>query len=445
MDYDIMEVITQITKDKSLDLDYVLDTVKEGLLSAAKKKWGHTDNIRVEIDRKENDLYMIATKVVVDEVKDYTTEILLEDAREIDSEAEIGDEMEIEIPFDEFGRGAIAAAKLILVQRIREKEREQVYNEYSGRIGELVTGNVQQVDKGAILINLGRAEAVVTQKEQIPRERYRQGDRIRCVILDVQRVLKGPQVILSRADDSVLRRLYELEVPEIFEKIIEIKRMAREPGERAKIAVISHDARVDPVGACVGVKGVRVQAIVRELGNERIDIVHWDADPEIFVTRALAPATVVQIITDVENKAMEVVVDDEKLSLAIGRNGQNARLAARLTGWKITIVSENEFLERKTEHLWPGEEISGIPLSECDEISSGLAKKLFSAAIETVEMLAEKTVEELQEIEGIGPKTAEKLLNIALTVLARRKAEILAAGESENETEQEEPEEPSQD
>lgn len=445
MDYDIMEVITQITKDKNLDLDYVLDTVKEGLLSAAKKKWGHTDNVRVEIDRKENDLYMIATKVVVDEVKDYTTEILLEDAREIDSEAEIGDEMEIEIPFDEFGRGAIAATKLILVQRIREKEREQVYNEYSGRIGELVTGNVQQVDKGAILINLGRAEAVVMQKEQIPRERYRQGDRIRCVILDVQRVLKGPQVILSRADDSVLRRLYELEVPEIFEKIIEIKCMAREPGERAKIAVISHDARVDPVGACVGVKGVRVQAIVRELGNERIDIVHWDPEPEIFVTRALAPATVVQINTDVENKAMEVVVDDEKLSLAIGRNGQNARLAARLTGWKITIVSENEFLERKTEHLWPGEETSGIPLSECDEISSGLVKKLFGAAVETVEMLAEKTVEELQEIEGIGPKTADKLLNIALTVLARRKAEILAAGESEDETEQEEPEEPSQD
>ncbi len=445
MDYDIMEVITQITKDKNLDLDYVLDTVKEGLLSAAKKKWGHTDNVRVEIDRKENDLYMIATKVVVDEVKDYTTEILLEDAREIDSEAEIGDEMEIEIPFDEFGRGAIAATKLILVQRIREKEREQVYNEYSGRIGELVTGNVQQVDKGAILINLGRDEAIVMQKEQIPRERYRQGDRIRCVILDVQRVLKGPQVILSRADDSVLRRLYELEVPEIFEKIIEIKCMAREPGERAKIAVISHDARVDPVGACVGVKGVRVQAIVRELGNERIDIVHWDPEPEIFVTRALAPATVVQINTDVENKAMEVVVDDEKLSLAIGRNGQNARLAARLTGWKITIVSENEFLERKTEHLWPGEETSGIPLSECDEISSGLVKKLFGAAVETVEMLAEKTVEELQEIEGIGPKTADKLLNIALTVLARRKAEILAAGESEDETEQEEPEEPSQD
>lgn len=439
MDYDIMEVINQITKDKNLELDYVLDTVKAGLLSAAKKKWGHTDNVRVEVDRKENDLYMIATKTVVDDVKDYTTEILLEDAQEIDPEAEIGDEMEIEIPFDEFGRGAIAATKLILIQRIREKEREQVYNEYSNRIGELVTGNVQQVDKGAILVNLGRAEAVVPLKEQIPRERYRQGDRVRCVILDVQRVLKGPQVILSRADDSVLTRLYELEVPEIFEKIIEIREIAREPGERSKIAVVSHDARVDPVGACVGVKGVRVQAIVRELANERIDIVHWDPDSEIFVTRALAPATVVQISTDEENREMEVVVDDEKLSLAIGRNGQNARLAARLTGWKITVISESEFLERKTEHLWPGDVPSGSPLSESREISSGQTDKLIQAGIETFEVLSEKTVEELQEIEGIGPKTADKLLSIARTFLARRKVEILEAEEPKGETELAEP------
>jgi len=432
MDYDIMEVINQITKDKNLELDYVLDTVKAGLLSAAKKKWGHVDNVRIEVDRRENDLYMIVTKRVVEEVGDYTREILLEDAREIDAEAEIGDEMEIEIPFEEFGRGAIAATKLVLTQRIREKEREQVYNDYSNRIGELVTGTVQQVDKGAILVNLGRAEAVVPVKEQISRERYRQGDRIRCLILDVQRVLKGPQVILSRADDSVLRRLYELEVPEIFEKTIEIRTIAREPGERSKIAVLSHDARVDPVGACVGVKGVRVQAIVRELANERIDIVHWDSDPEIFVARALAPATVVQITTDEEKHEMEVVVDDEKLSLAIGRNGQNARLAARLTGWKITVISENEFLARKTEHFWPGDQPPGTPIAECEDISSGHADKLVRAGIETVDALAEKTVEQLQEIEGIGPKTADKLLSIAHLYLARRKTELLANSEADS-------------
>jgi len=435
MDYDIMQVIKQITKDKNLDLDYVLDTVKAGLLSAAKKKWGHADNVRVEVDRKENDLYMIATKKVVESVSDSTTEISLDDAQEVDAEAVVGDEMEIEIPFEEFGRGAIGAAKLILIQRIREKEREQVYNEYSGRIGELVTGNVQQVDKGAILINLGRAEAVVPLKEQIPRERYRQGDRIRCVILDVQRVLKGPQVILSRASDGLVKRFFELEVPEIFEKIIELRAIAREPGERSKIAVISHDARVDPVGACVGVKGVRVQAIVRELANERIDIVHWDPDPEIFVARALAPATVVQVFTDEESKSMEVVVDDEKLSLAIGRNGQNARLAARLTGWKITVISESEFLGRKTEKMWPGDE---TPLDEIEELGSAVKEKLARAGITSVESLAGKSDEELEGIDGIGPKTAEKLLNAVSLFMARRKTAALAAESNESESAEEE-------
>ncbi len=424
MDYEIMDVIKQITKDKNLDLDYVLETVKAGLLSAAKKKWGHADNIRVEVDRKENDIYMIATKKVVESVTNSTMEISLPDAQEVDTEAELGDEMEIEIPFEEFGRGAIGATKLVLIQRIREKEREHVYNEYSGRIGELVTGNVQQVDKGAILVNLGRAEAVVPLKEQIPRERYRQGDRIRCVILDVQRVLKGPQVILSRASDELLKRLYELEVPEIFERIIEIREIAREPGERSKIAVVSHDARVDPVGACVGVKGVRVQAIVRELANERIDIVNWDPDPEIFVTRAVAPATVVQVFTDEENKAMEVVVDDEKLSLAIGRSGQNARLAARLTGWKITIISESEFLDRKTEKVWPED----TPLAKLEKLGPAIQKKLQQAGITTVESLAGKSAEELREIDGVGSKTAEKLLNAAATFLAR--------GPEESETEE---------
>ncbi len=429
MEYGIMEVITQITKDKNLDFDYVMETVEAGLLQAARKKWGHADNIRLEVDRKEGELYMIATKKVVQDVEDYTREISLEDAQEIDAESEVGDEMEIEVPFEEFGRAAIGATKTILVQRIREKEREGVYTEYSGRIGELVTGNVQQVDKGAILVGLGRAEAVVPLKEQIPRERYRQGDRIRCVILDVQRVLKGPQVILSRAHDDVVRRLFELEVPEVFERIIEMKAIAREPGERSKIAVLSHDERVDPVGACVGVKGVRVQAIVRELANERIDIVHWDPDDEIFVTRALAPATVVQIITDEENHEMEVVVDDDKLSLAIGRNGQNARAAARLTGWKINIVSESEFLDRRTQTMWPGD----TPITKLSDIGPATLTKLEKAEITTVETLAVKTVEELTEIEGIGPKTAEKILAVAQAYVPTLEEAMQDASEEDDE------------
>jgi N utilization substance protein A len=410
-----MEVIKQITKDRNLDFEYVRETVEAGLLSAARKKYGHADNIRVEFDIKEGDVYMIATKKVAKAVNDPTTEISLEDAREIDAEAGLGDEMEIEIPFEDFGRGAISATKQVLIQRIREKEREQVYNEYSGRIGDLVTGNVQQVDKGQILVGLGRAEAVVPQKEQIPRERYRQGDRIRCVILDVQRVLKGPQVVLSRADDRLVQRLFALEVPEIFERIIEIKVIARDPGERCKIAVISHELRVDPVGACVGVKGVRVQAIVRELANERIDIVQWDPDPELFVTRALAPAKVVQIATNLDNKSMEVVVDDEKLSLAIGRGGQNVRLASRLTGWKISVVSENEYLGRRTKTAWPGD----TPLTELAEIGPATRLKLEQAGVTSVETLAHKSADELIEIEGIGPKTAEKLSAAAAAYLAR--------------------------
>ena len=425
-----MEVIKQITKDKNLDFDYVRETVEAGLLSAARKKYGHAENIRVEFDIKEGDVYLIATKKVTDTVVDPTTEISLVEAREIDEESELGDEMEIEIPFEEFGRGAIAATKQVLVQRIREKEREQVYNEYSGRIGELVTGNVQQVDKGQILITMGRAEAIVPQKEQIPRERYRQGDRIRCVILDVQRVLKGPQVVLSRADDRVIHRLFELEVPEVFERIIEIRAIARDPGERCKIAVTSHDERVDPVGACVGVKGVRVQAIVRELANERIDIVQWDPDPELFVTRSVAPAKVVKITTDVDNKSMEVVVEDEKLSLAIGRGGQNARLASRLTGWKISVVSENEYLSRKTRGVWPGD----TPLTELEEIGPATRMRLEQAGITCIETLAHKSEEELIEIEGIGPKTAEKLLTAAATFLARPQEEPRSAENSENES-----------
>ncbi len=422
MAYDIMDVIQQITKDKNLDYDYVLETVKDGLLQAAKKKYGHVDNVRIEVDKKENDLYMIATKRVVDEVDDWTTEISLEDAREIDAEADIDDEMEIEIPFEEFGRGAIGATKTILVQRIREKEREQVYNDYSNRIGELVTGTVQQMDKNGIFVTLGQAEAIVPAKEQIPRERYRQGDRIRCIIMDVQRVLKGPQVILSRASDSLLERLYELEVPEIFERIIEIKAIAREPGERSKIAVLSHDARVDPVGACVGVKGVRVQAIVRELANERIDIVHWDPDPEIFVTRALAPATVVQITTNEEERAMEVVVDDEKLSLAIGRNGQNARLAAKLTGWRITVISESQYLDRKSGKIWE-EDVPGTPLNEFEEITDSVREKLEAGGVDSIEKLSSLAPNELEAIDGIGPKTAAKLSELAQVVLAQRRAE----------------------
>jgi len=415
MEFDVMEVIHQITKAKNLDHEYVLETIKEGLLTAARKRFGEIENIRVHIDRKEGEVYMVAVKTVVDFVRDAQREVSLIDAQEIDEESEIGDEMEIELPFESFGRNAIAATKQILVQRIRERERELVYAEYKDRVGEVVTGVVQHIDKGTIVVNLSGAEAVVPHKEQIPRERFRQGDRIRAYIAEVQPNLKGPQIILSRAHIGLLLRLFELEVPEIFERIVEIRAVAREPGERSKVAVVSIDDRVDPVGACVGVKGVRVQSIVRELANERIDIVPWDPDPEMFVARALAPARVVQVRTNHEDKAMTVIVDDDKLSLAIGRNGQNARLAAKLTGWKITIRSESQYLAERSLTL-----DSKTPLDELPGIGEVTRERLEEAGIGSIEILAAKNADELTAIEGVGPKTAAKLIESAQDFVAQQ-------------------------
>jgi N utilization substance protein A len=416
IDFDIMEVVHQITKSKNLDQEYVLETIKEGLLTAAKKRFGDADNIQVHIDRREGEIYMVALKTVVAYVQDPQHEISLVEAQEVDEESEIGDEMEIELPFEEFGRNAIAATKQILVQRIREREREQVYAEYKDRVGEVVTGIVQHIDKGTIIVNMSGAEAVVPHKEQIPRERFRQGDRIRAYIADVQPNMKGPQIILSRAHPGLLLKLFELEVPEIFEKIVEIRAVSREPGERSKVAVHSIDDRVDPVGACVGVKGVRVQSIVRELANERIDIVPWDPDPETFVSRALAPARVVQIVNvDPETKEMTVIVDDEKLSLAIGRNGQNARLAAKLTGWKITIRSESQYLAQRTRALE-----TATPLDQLPGIGDATKEHLEAAGIASIENLATKTPAELVSIEGIGPKTADKLVEAAQEFVAQQ-------------------------
>lgn len=416
IDFDIMEVVHQITKSKNLDQEYVLETIKEGLLTAAKKRFGDADNIQVHIDRREGEIYMVALKTVVGYVQDPQHEVSLIEAQEVDEESEIGDEMEIELPFEEFGRNAIAATKQILVQRIREREREQVYAEYKDRVGEVVTGIVQHIDKGTIIVNLSGAEAVIPHKEQIPRERFRQGDRVRAYIADVQPNMKGPQIILSRAHQGLLLKLFEMEVPEIFERIVEIRAVSREPGERSKVAVYSIDDRVDPVGACVGVKGVRVQSIVRELANERIDIVPWDPDPETFVSRALAPARVVQIVNiDHETKEMTVIVDDDKLSLAIGRNGQNARLAAKLTGWKITIRSESQYLAQRTRALETTTTLDQLP-----GIGDATRERLEAAGITSIEALATKTPAELVSIEGVGPKTADKLVEAAQEFVAQQ-------------------------
>ena len=416
--FEILEALNQITKEKNLDLDFVVGVLETGLLSAAKKKFVYADNISVKIDLDSGQIDMHATKKVVKEVSDKNLEITLEQAKNIDPKAEIGSEINVPIEFQEFGRNAITAAKQILVQRVREAERDRIFEEYKNRIGEIVTGNVQQIEKGSLIVNLGKAEAIIPPKEQIQKERYRQGDRIRAYILDVQRTARGPQIVLSRANPGFLERLFELEVPEIFERIIEIKAIAREPGERAKIAVSSIDDRVDPVGACVGVKGTRVQSVVRELNNERIDIVPWHPDPQIFATRALAPAKIVRIDVDDQEKSMTLVVEDDMLSLAIGRAGQNARLAAKLTEWKINILSESEHKATKKLEEGPKIVVSSLP-----GIGKKIERKLAEAGIDSVQAVVKTKVEELTKIEGIGKKKAEKLIELAKEYLTPRKVE----------------------
>jgi N utilization substance protein A len=435
MAFDMLEAITLIAREKNIDLDTVVETLEASLLAAAQKKYENTENISFRFDRKSNELFMIATKKVVDEVTDKDLEISLTDAREIDSDAELGDDLEIYLDYEaEFGRNAIASAKQILVQKIRGVEHEKIYAEYIDKVGTLVTGVVQQIDKGNVIVKLGRGEAIMPVKEQIPREKFRQGDRVRALILDVQNNPRGPQIILSRVNEEFLRKLFALEVPEIYERVIEIKGIAREPGERAKVSVYSSDERIDPVGACVGIKGVRVQSIVRELNNERIDIVPYSSHPEMYVTRALAPAKVVHIdVFELEDK-MTVVVEDEKLSLAIGRNGQNARLASKLSGWKINILSETDYNEQKRREAETLE-----PVGMLEGVGEKIRDRLVAADISSVQRLAAASVETLTKIDGLGPKTVERLIERAKARVAeieeeqrlREEAEKAASGVEE--------------
>jgi N utilization substance protein A len=441
MAYDMIEAMTIIAREKNIDFDSVLETLQASLLAAAKKKYDFIDNISFKFDRKNNELLMMATKKVVDKVEDPHVEISLGEAQEIDSTAELGDDLDIYIDYEtEFGRNAIASAKQILIQKIRDAEHERVYSEFIDKVGTISSGVVQQIDKGNVIVNLGRGEGVLPAKEQIPREKFRQGDRIRAFIQDVQSTPRGPQITLSRVSNDFLRALFAMEVPEIYERIIEIKAIAREPGERAKVAVYSSDERVDPVGACVGIKGVRVQSIVRELSNERIDIVPWSSNSEIFVKRALAPATVVDIdVFDLEKK-MTVIVEDEKLSLAIGRNGQNARLASKLTGWKVNILSETEYNEEKRREA----ELL-IPIGQLEGVGVKLRDRLIDADISSVQRLAQTSLETLIKIEGLGEKTAETLLERATEMVRQVESEYerkmqqeKAAAESQVDKEEEE-------
>ena len=349
MKREIMAVIEQVGREKGIDKDRVLAAVESALLTAAKKRYGNNENIQVQIDPDTGEISIVSLKTISENVTDAKTQISLEEAREIDAEAESGDEIGSLLEMQEFGRIAAQAAKQVICQKVREAEWESVEREYSKKEGDLVHGVILGQERRNYLVEIGKTEALLPVHEQIPREVHRRGDRLRALLLEVRRTPKDVQVILSRAHPEFVVKLFQLEVPEVMEKIVEIKGVVREPGDRTKIAVISRDKAVDPVGACVGIKGSRVQAIVRELKGEKIDIIPWTTDPRVFIGEALNPSSIEKVGIDEEKKAALVVVADSQLSLAIGKNGQNVRLAAKLTGWKIDIISASEYETEKIE------------------------------------------------------------------------------------------------
>ena len=399
----IVEALGQIAREKNVDREMVVQTLKDALVSAAKRRYGNTENYFAEVDPQTGAMEVVAHMKVVEEIEEPSAELSLEDALEIDDSAQIGSIVISKLNFADFGRNAIQTAKQILVQRVREAEREHIYEEFIGRVGIIESGTVQQISHGDIVLNLGRAEAAIPYREQIRRERYRQGDVVRGYIYEVLKSSRGPQVLLSRAHPEFLFKLFSTEVPEIAEGIVQIHRVAREPGERAKIAVSTSDERVDPVGACVGVKGSRVQTIVRELSGERIDIVSWIDEPQIFIERALSPANVSRVITDSRRKHAVVLVDEDQLSLAIGKSGQNSRLAVQLTGWGLDIITDSQYQERRAKQEGIQQLLRRIP-----GVSELIALSLTTSGFDSIRSVSEATIELLRTVPGLEDEDASR-------------------------------------
>ena len=350
MSRELINVIEQISREKGIKGNVILEAVKAALLSAARKRYGVTDNLQVEIDSKSGQIQVILIKRIVEEVTNPKEELSLEEARTMDEEADLGDEIGAVIEVGDFGRIAAQAAKQVIFQKVREAEWDAVYKDFIDRQGELVHGVILGQENRNYIVDLGKTEGLLPVKEQIPRETFKRGDRIKAYLLEVKPSAKGPQLILSRSHPNFVSKLFATEVPEIYERIVEIKDVVREPGDRTKISVFSKDTAVDPVGACVGMKGSRVQAVVRELRGEKIDIIPWSEDPRVFIAEALSPAVVDRVGINEEEKSALVVVTDQQLSLAIGKKGQNVRLAAKLSNWKIDIISETDYeLKRAKE------------------------------------------------------------------------------------------------
>ncbi len=418
---EILLAIRELTNSKQIDHTELHGLLTDGINAALAKKHGPTVQAEVEIDENKGAIRIVLLKTVVEEVVDAASEISLEEARFEDPEFQVGDQMEIPVDFAEFGRTAVQAAKQRIIQRVREGERTKIRDEFTTRVGELLSGEVQQIERGKLVVMLNKfreAEAIIPYREQNHREHFHQGDALRAVLKKVEETPKGPRLILSRADSLFVRALFKLEVPEIQQSIVEIRASAREVGSRTKIAVFSRDDSVDPVGACVGMKGSRVQAVVNELGGERIDIVPWSADPERFARVALAPARVARVFSDPATKTIQAIVDEDQLSLAIGRNGQNVRLASELTEWKIELYSSREWMEKGAETPMfaplPEEQEAGVnpKLADLSGVPPATVAVLEEAGYKRLDDILDLEREDFLRLPGIAPEEADRLMAI---------------------------------
>ncbi|HEX9704580.1 MAG TPA: transcription termination factor NusA [Gemmatimonadales bacterium] len=416
---DVVSALRELTSAKQLERTELIDLLKDGLHAALVKRYGPNVRPEISVDEMKGTIRIVILKTVVQEVQDPSGEVLLEEARFEDPSFELGDVLEEEVPFAEFGRTAVQAAKQRIIQRVREGERSRIREEFAGKVGELLMGEVQQIERGKIVVMLNRfreAEAIIPYREQNHREHFHQGDTMRAVLKRIEETPKGPRLILSRADALFVKALFRIEVPEIQQMIVEIRATAREAGSRTKIAVSSRDDSIDPVGACVGLKGSRVQAVVNELGGERIDIVPWSPDPERFAKLALAPARVARVFSEPDAKTIQAIVDEDQLSLAIGRNGQNVRLASELTGWKIDLYSSREWLERGGEGPLfaplpaDDDQVANVALTEMKGLSPELVAVLEGSGKKTLQDILDLEREEIDAMSGMTSELADKLM-----------------------------------
>jgi N utilization substance protein A len=417
---ELLQIAEAVAREKSIDKGIVIAAMEDAIQKAARSRYGSETEVRAEINGKTGELRLSRLLLVADTVENEATQISIEDARRRNPAAQVGDYIAETLPPLEYGRIAAQSAKQVIVQKVREAERDNHYQEYKDRIGEIVSGLVKRVEYGNVVVDLGRGEAIVRRDELLPREIFRNGDRVRAYVYDVRREPRGPQIFLSRTHPQFMAKLFAQEVPEIYDGIVEIKAVARDPGSRAKIAVISRDSSVDPVGACVGMRGSRVQAVVNELAGEKIDIILWSQDVATFVVNALAPAEVVKVVLDEVRERIEVVVPDAQLSLAIGRRGQNVRLASQLTGWDIDILTEQEESERRQKEFAERSKL----FMEALDVDEMVGQLLSSEGFGSIEELALVPIDELAEIEGFDAETAGELQARAQEHLAKIESEL---------------------